>query len=73
LKNKEVSTSVAELIVQARTARDISMNELARRCKKDVSHIWRLEHGRQEPTLRVLRAIADALECDLAINFVPKK
>jgi len=73
MKNKAVTISAADLIVQARDAKCISMNELARRCKRDVSHIWRLEHGRQEPTLPILRSIAKALECDLVINFVPIK
>ena len=63
----------ADLIIRARTERNISMNELARRSGKDVSHIWRIEHGRQEPTLPLMRVIADGLDCEFVMSFIPKK
>ena len=65
--------NASELIIKARTEQNISMNELARRSGKDVSHIWRLEHGKQEPTIPLMRAIADGLGCDFVMSFTPKK
>ena len=44
-----------------RTAADLSQEELAARSDVDVTYISLLERGRRQPTLSVIKAIAEAL------------
>ena len=44
---------------------------LAREAGLDPGHVWRIEHGQVEPSLRSLVAIGDALGADLAVRFYP--
>jgi transcriptional regulator with XRE-family HTH domain len=56
-----VAPRFARTIKRARHASKLSQNALARRAKVTQAYISELEAGSREPSLRVLRRLADAL------------
>lgn len=48
-----------------REYRKMSLNELARQCKVSGSAISMIENGKREPSIKLLKVIAEALEVDL--------
>jgi DNA-binding XRE family transcriptional regulator len=51
---------------ELRLARGLSQADLAKLMKTSQPHIARLESGREEPTLRTLRRLADSLRTDVS-------
>lgn len=43
-----------------RSARDLSLDDLARLARIDKSHLWRFEQDQRRPTRKMVRRIADA-------------
>lgn len=59
----------------ARERANLSQADLAERVygdRKMQSAISSFENGRANPTVEMLHRLAEALECDLLIDFVPK-
>ena len=63
---------VMRAIAAARIDRDISQKELAELTGIDQSEISRIENGERNPSVRILKRIADAMDMDLKIEFVPR-
>jgi transcriptional regulator with XRE-family HTH domain len=61
--------SIADQVVAQRHARRLSQRELAELCATTQSAIARLERGARPPRLDTLRCIAEALDCELAIEL----
>ncbi len=62
---KKIYKSFAE----ARKARNISQAELSRKSGVIQADISRIETGKANPTINVLRRLADALEMDVNLSF----
>ena len=60
---------IINAIIQARTEQGMTQSELAKKCGTRQSNISRLESGKANPTLSLLKKIADALNCNLAVEF----
>ncbi len=60
-------------VINARIAGNLTQKELAARTGIDQSDISKIERGVRNPTVRLLKKIADALDMELRIEFVPKK
>jgi len=67
---RELAVQVAD---DLRTAAGLSQRELAERVGTTQSAIARLERGGRPPRIDTLLNIADALECDLVVDLVPKQ
>ncbi|MEK7203628.1 MAG: helix-turn-helix transcriptional regulator [Patescibacteria group bacterium] len=78
LKDKEIKKFYKELepefelvriLIRKRLERGFTQQELARKVGTKQSAISRLESGRYNPTIQVLRKVAEALNADLKISI----
>jgi predicted transcriptional regulator len=63
---------IAEQVAQRRLALGLSQKELALLTGTTQSAIARLERGGRPPRIDTLLRIAEALDCELAVQRVPK-
>jgi ribosome-binding protein aMBF1 (putative translation factor) len=63
---------IAEQVVVQRQARDLSQQELAELCGTTQSAIARFERGGRPPRIDTLLRIAEALDCELIVEFRPR-
>ena len=62
---------LAELI-EARISSGLTQKELAGKSGVDQANISKIERGLYNPSLRVLWKLADAMDMDLKLVFVPR-
>lgn len=58
-----------EAMIRARLESGLTQGELARRCGMRQSNISRLERGCGNPTFKMLKKIANAMDSDLVVDF----
>jgi transcriptional regulator with XRE-family HTH domain len=63
---------IAEQVIEQRRARGLSQKELAELTGTTQSAIARLESGGRPPRIDTLLRIAEALDCDLAVELRPR-
>jgi predicted transcriptional regulator len=63
---------IAERVAERRVAAGLSQRELAVLCGTTQSAIARLERGGRPPRIDTLLRIADALQCELIVELVPR-
>ena len=63
---------IADQVVERRLAQSLSQTELASLVGTTQSAIARLESGGRPPKIDTLLRIADALDCELAIELRPR-
>jgi ribosome-binding protein aMBF1 (putative translation factor) len=63
---------IADNVAEQRLQKGLSQRELAERCGTTQSAIARLERGGRPPRIDTLLRIADALECELHVDLVPR-
>ena len=63
---------IADRVAERRGAMGLSQRELAELVGTTQSAIARLERGGRPPRIDTLLGIADALECDLIVELVPR-
>jgi ribosome-binding protein aMBF1 (putative translation factor) len=63
---------IAEQVAQRRLALGLSQKELAHLTGTTQSAIARLERGGRPPRIDTLLRIAEALDCELAVQLEPK-
>ncbi|MCD7790708.1 MAG: helix-turn-helix domain-containing protein [Bacteroides thetaiotaomicron] len=64
---------VIQAIIDARISQNLTQKELSRRTGINQADISKLERGTRNPTLGLLKRLADGLDMVLEIRFVPKK
>ena len=64
--------SIAAQVTERRLALGLSQVELARLCATSQSAIARLENGGRPPRIDTLLRLAEALDCDLAVELRPR-
>lgn len=64
--------AIADQVAERRVERNLSQRELAELCGTTQSAIARLERGGRPPRIDTLLRIADALDCDLQVELVPR-
>jgi ribosome-binding protein aMBF1 (putative translation factor) len=64
---------IAEQVVARRTAQNLSQRELAELVGTTQSAIARLEAGGRPPRIDTLLKIAEALDCELAVELRPRE
>ena len=63
---------VIKAIVEARTSQNITQKELAKRTGINQADISKLENGTRNPSVNLLKRLADGMGMALKIEFVPK-
>src|SRR5688572_31854248 len=64
--------TLAAQVVEQRHARGLSQQELAELCGTTQSAIARFERGGRPPRIDTLLRIAEALDCELVVQFRPR-
>lgn len=63
---------VIRAIVEARTSQNLTQKQLAERTGIDQADISKLENGTRNPSINLLKRLADGMDMVLRIQFVPK-
>ena len=63
---------VIRAIVDARTSHNLTQKELAERTGINQADISKLENGTRNPSVNLLKRLADGMGMALRIEFVPK-
>jgi predicted transcriptional regulator len=63
---------IIKAIVDARTSQNLTQKELAARTGINQADISKLENGTRNPTVNLLKRLADGMGMTLKIEFVPK-
>ena len=64
---------VIRVIIEARTSQNITQKELAERTGINQADISKLENGTRNPSVNLLKRLADGMGMVLKIEFVPKQ
>ncbi len=64
---------VIRAIVDARVSQKLSQKELAERTGINQADISKLENGTRNPSLKLLKRLADGMNMTLKLEFIPKK
>ena len=64
---------VIRAIIEARTSQNITQRELAERTGINQADISKLENGTRNPSVNLLKRLADGMGMVLKIEFVPKQ
>lgn len=70
--NLEPEMEVVRAMIKARTAQNLTQKDLAEKTGINHANISKLENGNMNPSLKLLKRIADGLGMNLRIEFVPK-
>jgi transcriptional regulator with XRE-family HTH domain len=65
-------SAIAEQVVEQRHVRSLSQQELADLCGTTQSAIARFERGGRPPKIDTLLRMAQALDCELIVEFRPR-
>ena len=65
--------NIIRAIIDARASLNLTQSELAKRTGINQADISKLENGTRNPTVRLLKKLADGMDMDLKIEFVPKQ
>ncbi|MBR0435256.1 MAG: helix-turn-helix transcriptional regulator [Lachnospiraceae bacterium] len=63
---------VIRAIVDARNSQNLTQKELAERTGINQADISKLENGTRNPSIKLLKRLADGMNMNLKIEFVPK-
>ena len=69
----EPEFDIIKAIVDARTSQHMTQKELSEKTGIPQADISRLENGTRNPSLKLLKRLADGMNMDLGIVFIPKK
>lgn len=64
---------VIRAIVDARISQNLTQKELAERTGINQADISKLENGTRNPSVNLLKRLADGMDMALKIEFVPKQ
>ncbi len=64
---------VIRAIVNARISQNMTQNELAKRTGINQADISKLENGTRNPSINLLKRLAEGMGMSLKIEFVPKQ
>ena len=64
---------VIKAIIEGRTSQNLTQKQLAERTGINQADISKLENGTRNPTINLLKRLADGMGMALKIEFVPKQ
>ena len=71
-KNIQPDMDIIRAIVSARTSQNLTQKQISEKTGIDQSDISKLENGTRNPSINLLKRLADGLGMDLKIEFVKK-
>lgn len=63
---------IIRAILDTRTSQNLTQKQLSEKTGISRSDISRLENGTRNPTIKLLQKLADGLDMDLKIEFIPR-
>ena len=69
----EPEFDIIQAIIDARKSRNITQKELAERTGINQADISKLENGNGNPTLGLLKRLADGMDMVMKLEFIPKQ
>lgn len=69
---KKKDWDVIRAMVEARIAKNLTQKELAERTGINQADISKLENGTRNPSINLLKRLADGMDMVLKIEFLPK-
>lgn len=64
---------VIRAIIDARISQNLTQKELSEHSGINQADISKIENGTRNPSLNLLKRLADAMEMSLKIEFIPKQ
>ena len=64
---------VIRAIIEARTSQNLTQKQLAERTGINQADICKLEKGTRNPTINLLKRLAEGMDMVLKIEFIPKQ
>lgn len=71
--NLQPEFDVVRAIVDARVSQNLTQKELAERTGINQADISKLENGTRNPSINLLKRLADGMDSVLKIEFIPKQ
>ena len=71
-ENSQPELDVIRAIADARTSQNLAQKELSERTGINQADISKLENGTRNPSLNLLKRLADGRDMMLELKFVPK-
>ena len=71
-ENIQPEMDVIRAIIEARISQNMTQKELAERTGIDQADISKLENGTRNPSLKLLKRLADGMDMNLSLVFTPK-
>lgn len=72
-KEIQPELDIIRAIVEARTSQNLTQKELAERTGINQADISKLENGTRNPSVALLKRLAEGMGMALKIEFVPKR
>lgn len=72
-EDSQPEMDVIRAMVDARISQNLSQKELAERTGINQADISKLENGTRNPSLKLLKRLADGMGMTLKLEFIPKK
>lgn len=71
--NLQPEFDVIRAIVDARVSQNLIQKQLAERSETNQADISKLENGIRNPSINLLKRLADGMDMALKIEFIPKR
>ena len=71
-ENLEPEFNAIQALIDARKSKNMTQRELAQRTGIDQADISKIEAGNGNPTLHLLKRLADGMDMVLKLEFIPK-
>ncbi len=72
-ENIQPEMDIIRAMVDARISQNLTQKELAERVGMHQADISKLENGTRNPSLKLLKRLAEGMNMTLKLEFVPKK
>ena len=72
-ENIQPEMNVIRALVEARNSQNLTQKELAERTGINQADIRKLENGTRNPSINLLKRLAEGMDMVLKIEFVPKQ
>ena len=72
-ENIQPEMDVIRAMVDARISQNLTQKELAERTGINQADISKLENGTRNPSLKLLKRLAEGMDMTLKLEFIPKK
>jgi len=71
--NLQPEFDIIRAIVEARISRNLTQEELSKATGINQADICKIENGTRNPSLKMLKRLAEGMNMRLELKFIPKK